>query len=210
MKILTYSRVSTEDQTLGSQQLELDAHCERNNWIVAGRHSDVMSGTKAVRPGLEAVIARCEAGGIDAVVVVKLDRLGRSLLNVVALIDRLAKIGTAIICISQGIDTRASNPCGRVTYQILAAVSEFERSLISERTKAGLAVARNNGKILGRPSPKLPPPAERRKIVTAWVSSRGTYEELGAKLGGVSRATAWRVAKKMGFVALPAPEDVEV
>ncbi len=208
MQIISYTRVSGDDQILDPQQREINAHCARNGWKIVDRFSDVMSGGRAVRPGMEALVSRCQQGGVEAVVVVKLDRLGRSLLNVVTLIDRLAKMGTAIICISQGIDTRQSNPCGRVTYQILAAIAEFEKSLISERTKAGLAVARANGKILGKPSKLLPPPADRKSIVEAWLATGNGYEDLGVRLGGVSRATAWRIAKRI-VPTLPAPE-VEV
>ncbi len=212
MTVLCYSRISTEEQLLGVQQTELDAHCLRQGWTIAGKYSDVMSGAKALRPGLADLEARVAGGGIDAVVVVKLDRLGRSVLNVVALIDRLAKAGTAVICISQGIDTRESNPCGRVTYQILAAVSEFERALISERTVAGLANARANGKTLGNVSKKMPKSkTERAAIVQAWLAKNGSYEDLGAALGGVSRATAWRLARKIvPTLAPPPPMEVEI
>ncbi len=195
MKILTYTRVSTDDQNVAAQELEVTEHCRRNGWTILQAFSDVLSGAKASRPGLDAMVARCRQGGVEAIVIAKLDRLGRSLLNVVTLIEELGEIGVATICTSQGIDTRHSNPCGRVTYQILAAVSEFERNLIRERTKAGLAVARANGKPLGRVSPVMP--ADRSTVITQWITDGkpGGFRNLGQRLGGVGPGTAWRIFK---------------
>jgi len=89
MKIATYLRVSTSEQDVAAQRLELSSYCQRQGWESSGEFSDVMSGAKADRPGLEALLATCEVGEIQAVVVVKLDRLGRSLLNVLQVIEGL-------------------------------------------------------------------------------------------------------------------------
>lgn len=194
MNILTYLRVSTEDQTLEPQRLELAGYCARHGWTVLAEYSDVLSGAKAARPGLDSLRVRCEAGGVDAVVVVKLDRLGRSVINVVTLIASLEAMGVAVVCTSQGIDTRSANPCGKMQYQIIAAVAEFEREIIRERTRAGLAVARAAGKQLGRPSPALVGvniPA----VVAGWRADGGVgLRDLAARLGGVSVSTAKRIA----------------
>lgn len=199
MKIVTYSRVSTGEQNLDSQKQELENYIARTRFELIAAFSDVMSGAKAARPGLDALTELLTHGGIDAVVVVKLDRLGRSLMNVVTLIDQWDKLGVALICTSQGIDTRTSNPCGRVTYQILAAVSEFERNLIRERTRAGLTAARAGGKILGRVSTRMPGMEDRAKIVQEWrLGGRaGGYRGLAVLLGGVSPASALRVERRV-------------
>lgn len=195
MNVLLYSRVSTELQQLEPQLIELRSHTARNNWTCLGEFSDIMTGKRDKRPGLDAMLTRCKSGDISAIVCVKLDRLGRSLLNVVTLIAQLEKLGVAIICTSQSIDTRASNPTGKVTYQILAAVAEFERNLISERTKAGLVAARSRGKILGRKKTIFIQNAP--IIIREWRASNGSICELAFRLGGVSKTTAWRMAKAL-------------
>lgn len=192
-----YFRVSTSDQDCSSQRLELTGYCQRQDWTAVGEWSDVMSGAKAVRPGLESLLERCAAGGIDAIAVVKLDRLGRSVLNVARLVEQLDGLGVALICTSQGIDTRKDNPCGRFQLSMLSAVAAFERDLIRERTKAGLAVAKANGKILGRPSPALVG-VDIPAVVSAWRIATGGIgvRNLAHRLGGVSPSTAARLAEE--------------
>lgn len=177
--------------------MELREWAARQGAVVVAEYSDVISGAKAARAGLDALLARCTAGGIDAVVAVKIDRLGRSVLNVVGLIERLEGMGVGVICPSQGIDTRKDNPCGRMQYQIIAAVAEFERSMIRERTRAGLRVARAAGKTLGRVSPVAVPVGERSGIIAQWQSEGGVgLRELARRLGGVSVATASKWARE--------------
>lgn len=197
MNIVSYLRVSTDDQTIEPQRIEITDHCRRQGWTVLAEYSDVLSGGRAQRPGLDELVARCAAGGVDAVIVVKLDRLGRSLLNVVGLVERLAKMGVAIICTSQGIDTRKTNPCGTMMLGVLAAVAEFEKNIIRERTVAGLKAARLRGKVLGRPSKVLPAEPERSRIIAEWKAALepGGCRGLALRLGGCSPTTAWRLAK---------------
>lgn len=219
MNIVTYTRVSTDEQNLDAQKIELDEYITRNKMRVVGGFSDVISGAKAARPGLDALVAAIRNQGdgenrIEAVLVVKLDRLGRSLINVCRLIEELDDLGVAIICTSQGIDTRKDSPCGRMIYQVLAVVSEFERNLIRERTKAGLVLARQRGKVLGKPSAKLPAPDEQKKIVTQWIKDGGEdFAKLAKMLGGVATSTAWRIWKKVTIQRggqRVMPEEVEV
>ncbi len=208
MNILLYSRVSTEDQVLDPQWLELRDRAAREGWTVAGEFSDVLSGGRAARPGIDALRARCLLGGIEAVVVVKLDRLGRSMLNVVRLVEELAAAGTAIICTSQGIDTRAASPCGKLIYQLMAAFAEFEKSLIVERTVAGLRSARALGRVGGRPSEALKGCADVAGTVAAWKESGrvGGLRALARLLGGCSVSTAHRLANAAVPAAIPAME----
>lgn len=209
MNIALYSRVSTNDQDVAAQVLELRSHCSRQGWSVISEYTDIISGAKAVRPGLDALLERCASGGVDAMVVVKLDRLGRSLLNVAMLIKKLDDMGVALICSSQGIDTRKDNPCGRFQLNMLSAVAEFERSLIRERTRAGLAVARANGKVLGRPSQTLISETQREPILRQWEAHgrQGGYRALAVLLK-CSPMHARKLFQEMPAGALPVEEEV--
>lgn len=210
MTTALYTRVSTDDQDCAGQLLELRAYCAQKKWLIAHEFTDVISGTKAERKGLDQLLELVRARAIDAVCVVKIDRIARSLAHFSVLSGIFVKHRVAIVATSQGIDTTDQNPCGKMMMGFLAVIAEFERDLISERTKAGLVVARAAGKILGKPSKKMPPKSERELIIRSWLSDgqRGSYERLGALLGGVSRATAWRLAKKVER-DLPEPEILD-
>lgn len=204
MNCLLYLRVSTSDQSVEAQRMELQAYCQHKGWTITGEYSDTASGSRRDRPGLESLMAIVRGKGTDAVLCVKLDRMGRSLAHFATLVIEFEKAGVALICTSQGIDTSKSNACGRLQMSVLSAVAEFERELIRERTRAGLAVARAAGKVLGRPSKKMPAGAdERRAIVEQWKADGrpGGYRNLGRRLGGVSGATAWRMCQAFGIVA---------
>lgn len=197
-RLAVYARVSTETQNLEPQLIELRAAAAQRGLSVLHEITDVISGSKASRTGLDRLMAMVEAREVDVIMVVKLDRLARSLANFVRLTATLDEHGVALIIPGQGIDTSDLNPCGTMLRGVLAVIAQFERSLIQERTKAGLAVARANGKTLGRVSALMPAKAERGRIVAAWRARTGggNYDELADALGGVSRASAWREASK--------------
>ncbi len=198
MNIISYLRVSTEDQNVSPQRIEIAGYLER---FPGGPHTvvefvDVISGSKSKRPGLTGLEARCAQGGVDLVMVVKLDRLGRSLIDVVALIKRLERLGVPIICTSQGIDTRASNPCGKFTIAVMAACAELERDMLIERTKAGLVAARARGAVLGRPGVALV--KDPGAVIGRWDTGGrlGGLRGLGLALGGCSPMTARKLLKE--------------
>jgi len=116
---------------------------------------DVQCGADASRPGLERLMKAVRRRKVDVVVCVKLDRLGRSLSHFAALLHELQSLGVGLVCVSQGIDTVAEpgrlNPAAHFFVTVLAAVAEFERELIRERTVDGLKAARARGSRLGRP-----------------------------------------------------------
>ena len=151
MKAAIYARVSTSDQHNEIQIKELTDYVERRGWELAGVYQDQMSGAKAQRPGLDALMADARLHKFDAVIVWKLDRFGRSLINCVAGIQDLTAAGVRFIAVSQGLDTDAANPTSRLLLHILAAVAEFERELIKERVSAGLKHAKTKGVRIGRP-----------------------------------------------------------
>lgn len=146
---------------------------------------DTISGRKAKRPGLDEVMARVRRGRVDVVLAFKLDRLARSLSHLVQMTEEFARHGVALIVPSQGLDTSSDSPAGKLQLQVLAAVGEFERSLIVERVNAGLAVARAKGVKLGRKR-KLDAHRPRvAELVAEGKSARKIAEELGIPLGSV-------------------------
>ena len=151
-RIAVYGRVSTDEQNHDSQLREVRGYIRRR-WPKAevADYLDKVSGAKFSREGLDALMADVRRGRIDVLAVYKLDRLGRSLQHLAQLIGELERHGTALVVSSQGIDTSESNPAGRLQMHVLAAVAEFERSVIVERINAGLDAARERGTKLGRP-----------------------------------------------------------
>jgi DNA invertase Pin-like site-specific DNA recombinase len=155
MKAAIYARVSTADQHNAIQIRELTEYVERRGWELAGVYQDTMSGAKASRPGLDALLADARQRRFDAVLVWKLDRFGRSLVHCVSGIQELSSLGVRFIATSQGLDTDESNPASKLLLHILAAVAQFERELIRERVSAGMRNAKargtKSGKAIGRP-----------------------------------------------------------
>nr|WP_321798645.1 recombinase family protein [Burkholderia sp. BCC1988] len=136
-----YARVSTDEQHLDLQLNALQqSGCDR---IFSDRG---ISGARTDRPGLQHALAALRPG--DTLTVWKLDRLGRSLSHLVSIIGELNQAGVRVVSLTEAIDTQSS--AGRFTFHLIAALAEFERSLISERTRAGLAAARMRGKRPGR------------------------------------------------------------
>ena len=116
---------------------------------MTAEYTDTISGAKFTRTGLDRLMADVRKRRIDTILCTKLDRLGRSLPHLAQIIFELDGNGVALVCSSQPIDTSDENPAGRLIMHVLMAVAEFERSLIRERTRAGLKVARAKGVKLG-------------------------------------------------------------
>lgn len=136
-----YARVSTDDQDVALQLDALErAGCKR----VFQDHG--VSGANMDRPGLDKLLKALRRG--DTLVVWRLDRLGRSLRKLVELVDHLGQSGIEFHSVSESIDT--SSPGGVLVFHMMAALAEFERALISERTRAGIAAARARGRVVGR------------------------------------------------------------
>jgi len=136
-----YARVSTQDQELGLQLDALEqAGCEKI-------YQEKVSGAAKARPQLEALLEHLRNG--DVVVVWKLDRLARSLKDLVSLVNQIQEKGASFQSVNDQIDTTSAH--GKFTFHIFASLAEFERDIIRERTKAGLAAARARGRVGGRP-----------------------------------------------------------
>ena len=155
MRTIAYMRVSTEEQArsglgLEAQQDRITDEVERRGWELAATITDDgMSGSNLERPGITEALAMIDAGDADALMVAKLDRLSRSLLDFAALMDRSRREGWALIALDLGVDT--STPSGEMMAAVMAAFAQYERRLIGQRTRDALAVKRAAGMRLGRP-----------------------------------------------------------
>ena len=148
-RVFAYCRVSTTDQTPENQAMEIAA---AGFAVQASRVvTETVSGSvlAADRPGFTKLVDKLESGNV--LVVTKLDRLGRNAMDVRATVEKLETMGVRVHCLALGgIDL--TSPAGKMTMGVIAAVAEFERDLLIERTQAGLARAKADGKALGRPS----------------------------------------------------------
>jgi DNA invertase Pin-like site-specific DNA recombinase len=177
--LLGYARVSTPDQELALQHDALDAAgCYKT-------FSDVASGAKTARPDLDNLLDQIRPG--DTLVVWKLDRLGRSMQHLIDTVGMLRERGVHFRSLTEGIDT--ATPTGKLVFHIFAALAEFERDRIIERTQAGLAAARARGRHGGRRKSLTP-----RQVLTLYRmydSREHTVAEVAETLG-TSRATVYR------------------
>ena len=156
-----YLRVSTDEQTVENQRGVLTAAVEARGWRIVSTYEDAgVSGGKGrdKRPGFDRPIRDATRRKIDVVVAWSVDRLGRSLQDLVGFLSELSSVGCDLYLEQQALDT--TTPAGRAMFQMLGVFAEFERALIRERVMAGLKRAKEQGKVLGRlrsePRPKPP------------------------------------------------------
>lgn len=191
--VALYARVSTDDQRCDLQLNELRAYCERRGWAIYAEYVDTgWSGAKADRPQLLRLMNAARMHKFDVVMCWKLDRFGRSVVNFVENIEALDRAGVRFICITQSIDTDQQSPSSRLLMQILAAVAEFERSMIRERIKAGLNAARKRGQRLGRP--RVISQEARDRVLQLHL--RGKSVRQIAAESGIPRATVFTILPK--------------
>lgn len=195
-RVAIYLRVSTSDQSVEAQRLELGEYCRRRGWSEVREYEDTISGAKSSRAGLDAMMADVRKRSVTAVVCTKLDRLGRSLSHLAQIIDELTSHRVALVCPSQGIDTTEGNPAATLQMHVLMAVAQFERELIRDRTKAGLAAAKARGSKLGRR--KFEMTVDRASKLRRWREADPEVRMSIAKLAndlGCSVGTAHALAK---------------
>ena len=151
MKVAIYSRVSTHDQDEQLQVPRLREFCSRLGYEIIQEYSDEASGKNANRPGWKALLSDARRGEFSAVIVTKLDRVMRSLTQLLDVLQEFEKRRISIITLDQGtIDMGSAN--SRLQIGIIAMVAEWEREIISERTKEALQTKKARGVVLGRPS----------------------------------------------------------
>ena len=198
MKVVTYSRVSTShhDQNPDIQVQALRKYCESRDWEISKEIIDHgFSGGTDKRPGLQELFRLVDSGEVQCVCVIKLDRLFRSLRQLVTTLDNFHSKGIAFVAVKDSVDY--TSPAGKLFTQILGSLAEFEKTLVRERTIAGLQYARDvKGKTLGRPK------TERNVELIEHLHKQGMTTRQMSKLVGCSPSTISRelraVSKRLG------------
>jgi len=145
-----YLRCSTASQETGMQEAELREYVSRRGWECRIYRDKGQSGTKESRPALDLLLSDVRKRRVDVLVVWALDRLARSLKQLLSIAEECRSLGVDLVSLKQNVDTTL--PAGRLTFQVLGAVAEFEREMLRTRVKSGIEQARRNGKRLGRPA----------------------------------------------------------
>ena len=187
-KAAIYVRVSTTEQETGLQENELREFADRRGWEYQVFTDRGQSGTKDSRPALNQLLQQLRRKKFDVVCVWALDRLARSLRQLLTISEECKALGVDLVSLKQNIDTTL--PAGRLTFQVLGAVAEFEREMLRTRVIAGMAQARRSGKHVGRPARRRLGQAEMEKIRI--LRSQGkSVRQLARQFG----ASQWMIAR---------------
>lgn len=192
-RVAIYLRVSTDKQTVENQDRELRQIAERRGWQVVAEYSDAgISGAKGrdKRPGLDQMLKDASKRRFDIVMAWAIDRLGRSLIDLLGTIQTLEACGVDMYLDQQALDT--TTPAGRLMFQVTGAFAEFERSMIRQRVNAGLKRAVAAGKTLGRP--RISDKVEKR-ILDQLRTGDGILKV--ARELGVGTGTVQRIAREV-------------
>jgi DNA invertase Pin-like site-specific DNA recombinase len=197
-RVALYARVSTANghQDPEMQLRELREFVERRSWQITGEYVDRgVSGSKDRRPALDQMMAAAQGRKFDVLLVWKLDRFARSLKHLVNALAEFEALGIAFVSLRDNLDL--TTPAGRLMFQIIGAMAEFERALIQERVKAGLRNAKAKGVRLGRPRVFVSESRIEalRASGTPW---RAIAKELGVSLGTLHRTAQGRTKKRYG------------
>ncbi len=187
-KVAIYARVSTDNQTTENQLRELREVAVRNGWEITKEYVDNgISGAKGrdQRPGFDALLKDAVRKEFDVIAAWSVDRLGRSLKDLLGFLDDIHAKNIGLYLHQQGVDT--TTPGGKALFQMVGVFAEFERAMIQERVKAGLARAREQGKILGRPRVDLKVEAKILQLRKKGIGQLKIARSLGVGTGTVQR-----------------------
>src|SRR5689334_59318 len=188
-----YVRVSSSEQHTEAQERALREYVQRRGWELHRIYRDKCTGATASRPGLDELLKDCRHRSIDVVVVWKFDRFARSLKNLIAGLELCRALGIDFVSVTEAVDT--SLPAGELVFQMIGAVAQFERSLIGERVKSGLANAKAKGKLLGRPPLRKLTAGETASLRRQRRQHHTPFRDLAKKFG-VSVWTAHRLCRR--------------
>ncbi len=192
MRVALYARVSTSNghQSPEMQLVELREFCQRRGWEIAGEYVDMgISGSQEHRPQLDRLLADCRRRLVDGVVVYRYDRFARSLRQLVNALCEFDTLGIQFVSLHEGVDT--STPNGRLVFGIFASIAEFERELIRDRVRSGLAAVKAKGRRLGRPRVAV----DARRIAGLRAQGR-SWRQVTAETG-ISKGTAQRAVLRL-------------
>jgi DNA invertase Pin-like site-specific DNA recombinase len=189
-----YTRVSTSDQSCERQVAELTAFAERGGYDVVGVFTETASGASANRAARNRVLDLAQARQIDAILVSELSRWGRSTQDLLDTLNRLAGWKVSVVAMS-GMTFELDTPHGRMMATMLAGIAQFERDLLSERVKSGLAAARARGKKLGRQPGQRPKSDTLAPKVVQAVAEGRSYRWIARDLG-ISKNTVLEIMKR--------------
>lgn len=190
-RVAIYARVSTDCQTAENQLIQLREVAKRNNWEVVQEYIDQgISGAKGrcSRPAFDELLKSCNRRNFELVMSWSVDRLGRSLKHLVSFLEDLRSKDVDLYLHQQGIDT--TTPTGKMMFQMLGVFSEFERSIMQERIKAGIARARVSGTKLGRPRVTADKELAIRNLRATGKGMNAIGKELGCGTSTVQRVLA--------------------
>ncbi len=177
-RIAIYARVSTDRQSAESQLNALREYIGKRAWAISQEYIDEgYTGSTTKRPAFAAMMADAKKRSFDILLVYKLDRLSRSLKDLIATLDDLHSLGIDFISYDNGLDT--TTPTGRLIFNVVGAVAEFEKDIIRERVRAGLENAKRKGKRLGRP----PVPSRLIDEAKRLRSEGMSFRQIGKRLG---------------------------
>ena len=193
-RAVIYCRVSTADQSCVRQKDELKRFAERAGYEVSGIFMETGSGVRVDRAERRKVMALAQARKIDAILVTELSRWGRSTIDLISTLQELESYRVSLIAIT-GMTFDLATPHGRMLATVLAGIAEFERDLISERVKSGLAAARARGKVLGRQKGERPKSDRLAPKVLALVAEKRSYRWIARDLG-ISKNTVAAIVQR--------------
>jgi DNA invertase Pin-like site-specific DNA recombinase len=191
-RAVLYCRISTGDQHLETQLLDLREMAKQRGYEVVREFTDIISGSKSRRPGLDQLMADARRHRFDILIVAAFDRIARNVRHFLEVLDELNNLGIAFVSLRENIDT--GGPLGRAMLTIIGAISELERSLIVERVRAGMRRAKLEGRRIGR----APLDINRQQVVADRRSGISLTQV--AKKHRISRASVCRWVNEAGGV----------
>lgn len=199
MTIALYARVSTQDQDPMNQVQRLNQVAKARGYTDVEYFIDKASGADPNRPELDRMLKDAQQGSIERIIATKLDRLARSTINLLSIMQKLDTWKVAVEFLDQPIDT--STPMGKMMLTVLGAMAEFERELIRDRTNDGLAKAKAQGRVGGRPKRELSEYQLKKAKEILEKNPQISHEALAEQFQGISRATLIKLLREKEMIS---------